>query len=66
MKQKTHKYQLVIEFESEKPVSKHADHMTQFENGLGYFVETPSHNLDSINQTFVYGTGKARLKKVSK
>ena len=31
-----HKYQLVIEFESEKPVIKGKNALIQFENGLTY------------------------------
>ena len=64
MKQKTHKYILTIEFESEKAVVKGKDALVQFENGLTYFVEVPF-GVESINNTFVYGTGKTKLKKVS-
>jgi hypothetical protein len=60
MKQKTHKYELTIQFESEKAMRKHKDDLIQFENGLGYFLDGP------INHTFRYGTGKTKLKKVSK
>ena len=64
---KTHKYQLVIEFESEKPIMKHSNALVQFENGLGYFVETlfDGKNPSSINDSFVYGTGKTALKKLT-
>ena len=65
MKKKLHKYVLTIEFESEQPVKKHADVRVQFENGLGYFVEGKDFHSNSINNTFVYGTGKTKLKKVS-
>ena len=64
MKQKTHKYVLTIEFESEMAVVKGKDALVQFENGLTYFVEVPM-GKESINNTFVYGTGKTKLKKVS-
>ena len=60
-----HKYQLVIEFESEKPVIKGKNALIQFENGLTYFVEVPN-GPDSINGTFIYGTGKTKLKKLKK
>jgi hypothetical protein len=66
MKPKTHKYVLTIEFESEQPVKKHADALIQFENGLGYFVEGKDFHSNSIDNTFVYGTGKTKLKKASK
>jgi hypothetical protein len=58
---KTHKYILTIEFESDGPVTKHIDPLIQFENGLGYFVEGTQ---DSINNTFIYGTGNSKLVKV--
>lgn len=60
-----HKYKLTIEFETDKPVKKHADALIQFENGLPYFVDTSDKD-DSINYTFEHGTGKARLKKIPK
>ena len=58
---KTHKYQLIIEFESERAVKAICSNLTQYENGLCYFVEIPK---VSINETFVYGTGKTKLKKI--
>ena len=64
MKQKTHKYVLTIEFESERVVHSVRNALVQFENGLGYFVEVDERINDSINNTFVYGTGKTKLKKV--
>lgn len=64
VKYKTHKYVLTIEFESELAVVKGKDALVQFENGLTYFVEVPN-GPESINNTFVYGTGKTKLKKVS-
>jgi hypothetical protein len=60
---KTHKYILTIEFESEHAVKKFADFHVQFENGLGYFVECPKLT-ETINTSFVYGTGKTKLIKV--
>jgi hypothetical protein len=62
MKLKKHKYKLVIEFETEKAVKMQESRMIQYENCLEYFVYVP--NLKhSINETYIYGTGKARLKK---
>lgn len=62
---KKHKYILTIEFESEKPVVKFSDKDgVQFENGLGYFVDTPAKRpFSSINTSFVYGSGKTKLRK---
>lgn len=62
-----HKYVLTIEFESEKAVTKHKDALIEYENGLGYFVDTPATPpFSSINETFVYGTGKTKLRKLKK
>ena len=61
-----HKYQLMIEFESDKPIRKHNNNMIQFENGLTYFVETIRGENESINTSFQYGTGKTKLKKLKK
>ena len=58
---KTHRYLLTIEFECELPVKAVRNVLIQFENGLPYFVETSK---DSVNNSFVYGTGKAKLKKM--
>ena len=55
---------MTIEFESEKPVIKGNDTFCPFEKGLPYFVGHS--DADSLNNTFVYGTGKTKLKKVSK
>lgn len=62
---KTHKYVLTIEFESERPIKATPSRLTQFENGLCYLVE-PSTGAYSIEETYVYGTGKSKLKKVVK
>ena len=61
---KKHKYVLTIEFESEKPVKKHADAQIQFDSALGHFVEVPGHSW-TIDGTFHYGSGKTKLKKVA-
>jgi hypothetical protein len=58
---KPKKYQLVITFESKTPIKGHskADQgLLQYENGLGYFVK------GDVNNSFVYGTGTAKLSKV--
>lgn len=60
-----HSYKLTIKFSSEKPVKKVEDYLIQFENGLPYFMEVIQEN-DSINNTFIYGTGSAKLKKVKR
>jgi predicted O-linked N-acetylglucosamine transferase (SPINDLY family) len=60
--QKLHTYELTIRFSSEKAVDMIPSNLTQYENGLGYFVEMSK---DSINNTFVYGSGKTTLKKLT-
>ncbi len=59
-----HKYQLIIEFESDKPVKIQPAYGIQYENALGHFVF--NNGYDSINSTFIYGTGKTKLKKLKK
>lgn len=56
-----HKYEVTITFESSKPVrrvKKSDQGLIQYENGLTYFTE------GDINNTFVYGTGSIKLRKV--
>lgn len=54
---KNHSYQLTITFESTTPVTKFADALIQFENGIPYFTK------GDINNSFVYGSGKVKLTK---
>ena len=56
----THKYKITLEFESEVPVKKHPNDLTQFENALPYLVD------GDINNAYVYGSGKFKLKKEGK
>lgn len=61
-----HKYQIVFEFETDRAIKPQRDaRLIQFENVLEYFGFVP--NLKHhISGCYVYGTGKFKLKKVSK
>lgn len=65
---KKHKYTLTIEFETDTPIKTVATQkdkdLIQFENGLPYFVEAKRTG-ESVNDSFVYGSGKVKLKKVT-
>lgn len=58
MVKKTHKYQLTITFESEKPLRVIDNGLIQFDNGLDHFVN------GEMGSNFVPGTGIAKLKKL--
>lgn len=64
---KTHKYSVTIEFESEIPVKLVDQGLVQFENALPYFLDPKSsRQKESVNNTFVYGSGKIKLKEIKK
>ena len=60
---KTHRYQMTIEFETEHPLKAVNNSLIQFENALPYFAEVTKAK-ESLNNSFVYGSGKMKIKKL--
>ena len=60
---KKYKYELTVTFESEVPLKAVDSQLVQFENGLPYFADAKDEG-ESLNDSFVYGSAKAKLKAV--
>jgi RNA polymerase-interacting CarD/CdnL/TRCF family regulator len=61
---KTYKYQITVDFETTEPLKAYGQKdSVQFENGLPYFAEATKAGT-SLNDSFVYGSGKIKMKKL--